>query len=128
MIALIRSGREPIQPPPPAPPVVEEGPVAGPTPAPQPQVVVIGHHEPVPVYVPVVTGRGHSHSRVNDGVDFRSSTYVPFQPAPPVIPVYRQQPAPAEPVYWGFGGKRRPDAWDEPQTQRNREDRRAPKK
>ena len=117
MVALVRSGRERQLPepaaPPPAPPDEAQ--------APAPQVVVIEHHEPqvqqvvvpVPVYVPVYTTPSRRHrdpyatQRVRTG-DFAPSNYVPFQPAPPVI---RQQVEPAPPVYWGFGGKRRPDAW-----------------
>ena len=117
MVALVRSGRERQLPepaaPPPAPPDEAQ--------APAPQVVVIEHHEPqvqqvvvpVPVYVPIYTTPSRAHrdpyatQRVRTG-DFAPSNYVPFQPAPPVI---RQQVEPAPPVYWGFGGKRRPDAW-----------------
>lgn len=47
---------------------------------------------PVPVYVPVLVPR----PRVED-------------PEPP---------ARAEPVYWGYGGKRRPDAWQETPVKR----------
>jgi hypothetical protein len=112
MIALVRSGRERRLPEPPPPSLEEETP-------PAPQVVVIDHHEPqvqqvvvpVPVYVPVYASPARSH-RVRDGrttgSDFLPTNYVPFQPAPPVI---RQEPEPVAPVYWGFGGKRRPDAW-----------------
>ena len=116
MVALVRSGRERQVPEPVAPPAPQDE-----APAPAPPVVVVEHHEPqvqqvvvpVPVYVPVYTtpSRGHrdpyATQRVRTG-DFAPSNYVPFQPAPPVI---RQQVEPAPPVYWGFGGKRRPDAW-----------------
>jgi hypothetical protein len=119
MIALVRSGRERPLPEPPAPPPVSESEVQ----APPPQVVVVEHHEPpqqvvvpVPVYVPVYTGAVRSHRGVNvtqgvrtGGADFAPSNYVPFQPA---LPVIRQETKPAPPVYWGFGGKRRPDTWD----------------
>jgi hypothetical protein len=38
------------------------------------------------------------------------TTFVPFQSGPPAArPV--QVPPDKEPVYWGFGGKLRPDAW-----------------
>ncbi|HVL69010.1 MAG TPA: hypothetical protein VM364_17265 [Vicinamibacterales bacterium] len=86
IVAMVRSGRTPAPQP---PPVIVQPP---PPPAqPAPQVVVIEREEPrvreiavpVPVYVPV---------RVH-----------PPRPQP--------QPQPAEPVYWGFGGKLRPDAW-----------------
>jgi hypothetical protein len=117
MVALVRSGRERQLPEPAAPPPAPQDEAR----APAPQVVVIEHHEPqaqqvvvpVPVYVPVYTTPSRAHrdpyatQRVRTG-DFAPSNYVPFQPAPPVIP---QQVEPAPPVYWGFGGKRRPDAW-----------------
>jgi hypothetical protein len=117
MIALVRSGRERPLPEPPPPPVPENE-----VQAPAPQVVVVEHHDPpqqvmipVPVYVPVYTVPVRSHRGLNathrvrtvDG-DFAPSNYVPFQPAAPVI---RQETTPAPPVYWGFGGKRRPDTW-----------------
>lgn len=117
MVALVRSGRERQLPEPAAPPPAPQDEAR----APAPQVVVIEHHEPqaqqvvvpVPVYVPVYTTPSgvyrdpYGTHRVRTG-DFAPSNYVPFQPAPPVI---RQQVEPAPPVYWGFGGKRRPDAW-----------------
>ena len=116
MVALVRSGRERQLPEPAAPPVPQEQ-----AQVPAPPVVVVEHHEPpvqqvvvpVPVYVPIYTtpSRAHRHpyatQRVRTG-DFAPSNYVPFQPAPPVI---RQHVEPGPPVYWGFGGKRRPDAW-----------------
>jgi hypothetical protein len=121
MIALIRSGRERrVEEPPPAP-VVEEV-----QQQPPPPTVVIEHREviehrapqvqqvavPVPVYVPVYQTRGRSHPRQEfNGI--QPSTFVPFQSGPPVV-TPRPQPEPASPVYWGFGGKRRPDAWDPP--------------
>jgi len=95
IIAMIKSGRE--VPPPPVPELVAEH--TPPAPAPQPQVVVVEreryHDEPrvrevavpVPIYVPVRTRVRHDSVR----------------PRPDVKP--------AEPVYWGFGGKLRPDAW-----------------
>jgi len=88
-------------------------------PAPEPQVIVIDHHDSqpvvrevevpvaVPVYIPVVQ---RSRDRDHDGVrdDER---------------VRKDEPRKAEPVYWGWGGKRRPDAWKEPPTQRPRDPR-----
>ena len=114
MIALVRSGREGVEPPPP-PQVL---PVADP---PEPQVVVIDHHDPVervrevqvavPVYIPVLAG---SRRRLHDGVRVQSgpvdaSSFVPFQSGPPAARPVAPRP---EPVYWGWGGKRRPDTWD----------------
>jgi hypothetical protein len=105
--ALVRSGRETVVPEPPPPAPVDD------VQPPAPQVVVLERPEPevrqvmvpVPVYVPVVPGhrRGHRASQVPE------STFVPFQSGPPAVrPPVKQ---PAEPVYWGFGGKLRPDAW-----------------
>lgn len=112
MIAMIKSGRTP----PPAPSVVPAvQPPIEPAAAPPPQVVVIEHHEPervrevavpVPVYVPVVPRK---HGRV---------VRTPERFVTPPSPYYSGQVRPAvprtkaaEPVYWGFGGKLRPDAW-----------------
>jgi hypothetical protein len=113
IVALVRSGREPVPEPPPVPLPVEE------PPAPEPRVVVIEHHQPpqiqqvvvpVPIYVPVATPariRVHrDHAPATSTVD----TFVPFQSGPPVV---RPQPQPS-PVYWGHGGKLRPDAWGQP--------------
>lgn len=112
--AMVRSGREV---PPPEPIVTEPAPQAV---APQPQVIVIEHRDPevrevvhevpvaVPVYIPVATTRS-VHSRVDrgaNGIPISSDRWIaehmPQQPA-----AVQQQ----EPVYWGFGGKLRPDAW-----------------
>jgi len=117
MVALVRSGRERrVEEPPPA--VVEE-----PQP-PQPQVIVIEHHEPrveqvvvpVPVYVPVHTIGARVHRRTEVLVQPTESTFVPFQSGPPAV---RPEPR-REPVYWGFGGKLRPDAWGQPAPEREK--------
>jgi hypothetical protein len=95
IIAMIKSGRE--APPAPVPERVAEH--SPPAPAPPPQIVVVErerHYDeprvrevavPVPVYVPVRTRVRHDSVR----------------PRPDLKP--------AAPVYWGFGGKLRPDAW-----------------
>lgn len=106
--AMIRSGREV---PPPEPFIAEPPPPA----APPPQVVVIDHRETevrevpvaVPIYVPVVTTRSvHGHtSTSSNGIPISGDRW---------IAEHMPQQAPArspEPVYWGFGGKLRPDAW-----------------
>lgn len=91
--------------------------------APPPQVVVVEHERPpvqqvvqqvvvpVPVYVPVVSrarSRGHVvQPSVHAPPGFGASV-------PGFIPVFPQPVAPrkaSEPVYWGWGGKLRPDAW-----------------
>jgi len=118
MIALIRSGRDRRVEEPPPVPVVDDASVE----APPPTVViehrgVIEHREPqvqqvvvpVPVYVPVYPTRGPLH-RSEPFTGIQESTFVPLQPGVAVRP--RREP---EPVYWGFGGKLRPDAWGQPQ-------------
>lgn len=103
IVAMVRSARS-------TPLVTEQPPVAEPPqmpepPLPEPQVIVIDHHDTapaeirevpvaVPVYIPVVT---HERDRDHDGRD--SADRKDRHPKPP------------EPVYWGFGGKLRPDAW-----------------
>jgi len=93
IIAMVRSARTPA--PSPEPVAVTEAP----PPPPQPQVVVVEHHDPapqvrevhvaIPVYIPVNRHR-RDHDDRNDS---------------------RRRAKDAEPVYWGFGGKLRPDAW-----------------
>jgi hypothetical protein len=110
--ALIRSGREA---PAPEPVWIEEPAAAAPAP-----VVVIEHHAapqvqqvavpvPVPVFVAVPTVP--SRHRPVRRTPFES-TYVPFQTGPP--PARPATPLTPSPVYWGFGGKLRPDAWGQP--------------
>ena len=97
IVAMIKSGRTAPPPPPPLPAPLEvpDVPEAAAQPAAAPPVVVIEHHErvrevpvAVPVYVAVPTRRVHR----------------PDHPSQP-------KPKPVEPVYWGWGGKLRPDAW-----------------
>jgi hypothetical protein len=111
IVAMVRSGREvPVEPAP--APAVDQQPVE----APAPQVVVIDHQPerivevPVPVAVPVfIPSRRSRHHATVDGT-FDASNFVPFQTGPP--PNRPEQQQPREPVYWGWGGKLRPDAWD----------------
>jgi hypothetical protein len=107
ILAMIRSARMPV-------PIPEPSTVVEPAPAPEPQVIVIEHHDQpqirevpvaVPIYVPFVRRAVHHDS-------------VPESFAPPSeldrlgrASVHPRPVAPAEPVYWGFGGKLRPDAW-----------------
>lgn len=116
MIAMIKSGRTS---PPPAPEAAVAAPVQ---PPPAPQVVVIEHHAepeeprvrevavPVPVYVAVPV-----HAPVSRRVRSRRVADPVLPPhQQPNLPIHLQQPPPkkAEPEYWGFGGKLRPDAWN----------------
>jgi hypothetical protein len=129
MVALVRSGRERTEPP--APMAVEDVEATEATraaDAPPPQVVVIEHHDPVervrevpvavPVYIPVRTRSRHG-SLSNHSVD--ASDFVPFQSGPPASrPVHSPK---TEPVYWGWGGKLRPDAWQPPSEDRRHSER-----
>lgn len=103
--AMVRSGRMP--PPEAAQPVlVYEPEPAEPLP---PQVIVIEHERPVveqvavPVYIPVaVRSRSRRHVVLT----------APFDPSPGFgAPSPPHQQKKAEPVYWGWGGKLRPDAY-----------------
>jgi hypothetical protein len=91
---------------------------------PAPQVVVIDHHDQdvervrevpvpvmVPVYIPVVTRRHRGTVPTHDAITTSqdSSTFVPFQSGRRITD--ESHPRKAEQVYWGFGGKLRPDAW-----------------
>jgi hypothetical protein len=127
--ALVRSGRETLEPLPPATPpdstdaappvvVVEHHGVIEHYATPQVQAVTV----PVPVYVtaPVWPRRPRTSATP------AASTFVPFQFGPPPAPPVQEPKGP--PVYWGFGGKLRPDAWQpEPEkpARRERESRRA---
>lgn len=112
IVAIVKSGRTP-QPQP--DPIVD---VQPPNP-PDPQVLVVERpvvHEvpvavPVPVYV-AVGGRSHTRHRSRSYV-VPPSPFVPFG-TPTVAPQAPERHEPrkrAEPVYWGWGGKLRPDAW-----------------
>ena len=111
IVAMVRSGREV--------PSEQVTPDPAPLPpAPEPQIIVIDHHDapqirevpvvvPVPVYIPVATRS--VRPRVRDG-----SNGIPVSSDRWVAEHSVNQPTPvrqAEPVYWGFGGKLRPDAW-----------------
>lgn len=124
IVAMVRSGRTqpslPIESP---VPIVEEGR------APEPQVVVIDHHEPpqvrevqvaVPIYVPVAADNRRRHvsdhvSNVPDPVDAAHRQWVRGD-------ALRDEPArPSPPVYWGFGGHLRPDAWQPTPVKKDRD-------
>jgi hypothetical protein len=85
---------------------------------PEPQVVVIEHDRPivqqvlvpvaVPVYVPVVSRRSFRPHAVRLG-DQRIDTAPDF--GVHLDPLADRPHKKAEPVYWGWGGKPRPDGW-----------------
>ena len=98
IVAMIRSGRTA---PAPEPLPFFDDPDPAAATAPPPQVVVVEHHdEPavrevpvaVPVYVAMPVRRSHRGEHPS---------------RPPVVKPPRQ----VEPVFWGWGGKLRPDAW-----------------
>lgn len=105
ILAIVRSARTPQ--PALAEPAIETG---APPRQQEPQVIVIEHHHPpqvrevhvavpVPVYIPV--GRRSHH------VDDTTGRHPENEHGKAT-----DKPAkPAEPVYWGWGGKLRPDAW-----------------
>ena len=108
IVALIRSGRT--QPAPEQ--LTASAALPEPQVMPEPPVVVIEHERPVvqqvavpvPIYVPVVVPA----ARVRRHVDDR------------IIEADHARQRPAEPVYWGWGGKRRPDAWQDAPVQKTK--------
>lgn len=102
IVAMIRSGRQP------APPVASPAdeplsrPMSEPASAPQPQVVVIEHEHPAPAPREVVVPVAVQYPIYSRWV------YPIRQHGPAVDPPRKPR---AEPVYWGWGGKLRPDAW-----------------
>ncbi|MCA1561741.1 MAG: hypothetical protein LC804_16255 [Acidobacteria bacterium] len=109
IVALVRSGRVP-------PPVQDTFPMDTELPQPEPpQVVVIDHHEPerirevpIPIYIPVDMRGRHGRGRV---LHQPVSDFIPFSGGRPVRASDPSRIPAREPVYWGFGGKLRPDAW-----------------
>jgi hypothetical protein len=126
MIAIVKSGRTPA-------PAPEQPPVdVAPQTPPEPQVVYVEReptvvreiHEvvvPVPVYVAVGTSRSRRHADVVNVVSTAdTSPLTPFNPFGTITPQPEPQNKRAEPVYWGWGGKRRPDSWDPTPSQNPR--------
>ena len=133
IVAMVRSGRT--QPPTVdavAPTVIEEAEAR----APEPQVVVIDHRDApqvrevpvaVPIYVAVpVTNRRRIHvddriSHVPDPVD---AAHRPVVRSDDILSTYDRIRPSQQPVYWGFGGRLRPDAWQpSPVPRKDRDDR-----
>lgn len=98
IVAIVKSGRTPVTAQEPPPVVVDAAPLP-----PEPQVVYVEREPPVvqevavpvAVYVPVPV-RAHRRTHVDDLSFGRTID---------------ERRKPAEPVYWGWGGKLRPDAW-----------------
>jgi hypothetical protein len=109
--AMVRSGRTP-----------RPAELAQVVPPAQPQhEVIVVEREPVvrefpvvvPVYIPIVTTTFSRH-HLSRRATFFDPSPLSLQPVPPSVlataghPVVHKK---AEPVYWGWGGKLRPDAW-----------------
>lgn len=131
ILAMIRSGRTP----PPEEPPVQEPPVAVEQPEPAPPVVVIEHREtvrevPVPVPVPAYPvapvyvqpgavypiygypGQGRVHGQDENDLRMRLPGDRRMRlPSDGVGATSSERDRQKEPVYWGNGGQRRPDAW-----------------
>ena len=113
--ALVRSGREIVVPE----PVALDSPRDDDRAQPQPQVIVVERPAPeirevavpVPVYVTAPFRRAH-RTHVDTVPAAPETRFVPFQQGPPTVQPIVEEPK--QPVYWGFGGKRRPDTWPEP--------------
>jgi hypothetical protein len=115
IVAIVRSGRASV------PPGVATVPEPGPqlSVPPEPRVIVIDHHDaqpqvrevavPFPVYIPVVPVARRVYDRGDQLPADRADRDLTKAP----------EPKKSEPVYWGWGGKRRPDAW---QDQRDKQD------
>jgi len=111
VVAMVKSGRTPA-------PQPERTEVTAPDP-PAPQVIVVEHERPVvyqvavPVAVPVYVAVGsRRHARFRDVPhSFPRTPFNPFGVSVSGVSDTVEPPKPREPVYWGWGGKLRPDAW-----------------
>jgi hypothetical protein len=117
IVAMIRSGRTqpPLSAEPGMPAVMEEAMT------PEPQVIVIDHHDSpqvrevpvaVPVYVPIPVSnrRVHIDNRARDVPDPVDAAHRPVVRSDDIQDTYNRR-GQSQPVYWGFGGQLRPDAW-----------------
>ena len=111
ILAMLQTALRPkSRPAEPAPAVAAPVPVP---PAPEVEVVPPPQEPPPPVVVNVTQ---QVEQRVEQPRETERYTRLPVA-YPIAVPVYiapaRPQPKP-EPVYWGFGGQRRPDTWRDP--------------
>src|SRR5205823_149798 len=115
IVAMIRSGRSRAA----QLDVAETAPAPVAAPDPEPQVIVIDHHDapvvrevPVPVAFPVFVTVPRFRSPLNRVDGAAQPELHPAQPG--IRQLQEPQPRCAPPVYWGFGGKLRPDSWQPP--------------
>jgi hypothetical protein len=119
IVAIVKSGRTPRPQPEPAP-----LPEIVPPDPPAPQVIVVEKPvvvereivQEVPVAVPVYVTVGRSRGHRSEPYVVPASAFVPFGQPPTADDRSENRGRSdhgkkSEPVYWGFGGKLRPDAW-----------------
>ena len=124
IVALVKSGRVRPVPAPQEPPtlanVVAEQEAPQVTYVERPSTTIVREvGVPVPVYIGVPVAVRGRHGRSGDLQVDRSDVVQPSITAPPLLqstlPTYLTDTPPPpknqQPEYWGFGGKRRPDAW-----------------
>lgn len=81
-------------------------------PAPVQPVQEVAPPEPAPAPPPVV----NVHQTVIQRAEPPFAQSYPVFSVPLAVPIYIPRaiaPQPARPVYWGYGGQRRPDSWDD---------------
>jgi len=84
-----------------------------PEPAPQPGYATPRRNDPVVIQAPPVTVTQTVTQRVEVPRYEERPVYVPVYVPVPARQVEKETKK-EEPVYWGWGGQRRPDAWKEP--------------
>lgn len=117
IVAIVKSGRTPKPEPAPVAEIIDPDP-------PAPHVIVVDRPvivereivQEVPVAVPVYVAVGRSRGHRTEPYVVPASPFVPFgQPATADDRSENRDRSDkgkkSEPVYWGFGGKLRPDAW-----------------
>lgn len=122
IVAMVRSGRDPVVPPPPPP------------------APIIVRHEDVEETsarereLQRELDRSRARERELERSRSSSSWRGSQQVVPVAVPVYvpvpvqrREPPKPKEPVYWGWDGKLRPDAWKPAETTRQPDPAKPPK-
>jgi len=106
IVAMVRSGREQVEPPPPPPQQVIEV-----TQEAEPVEVSTARERELERELERARDRERESERNRSG--WYSGQYAIAVPVYVPVPVQRRpQVRPQEPVYWGWDGKRRPDSWD----------------